>query len=108
MSFIKRTKIFIRSLWVLALVSLAIEQIIYCLFVSGYFFAMLTSPLFWGLDSLFCFMALWRFNQLHPMENETSDKLPEDLEDLFEFMERDSRWYPLFDPDTGIPISAGE
>lgn len=103
MTFCQRFQGFIRHLLVLTMACLILEQCLYCVVESGYVFRMLASPVFWGLESILCFVGLWRMNRTYPNDYPSSE-LPDELEELFEEMERDFRWYPAFDPDTQTPL----
>lgn len=58
----RRIKRFSRSLVILALSCLVLEQVWYSVIVPGYFLGVLVSPVFWGLFSATCFYLLWRFD----------------------------------------------
>lgn len=48
MTFWQRTKRFSRSVMVLAISCLVLEQVLYSVVVPGYFRGVLVSPVFWG------------------------------------------------------------
>ena len=56
----QRIKRFSRSLVILALSCLVLEQVWYSVIVPGYFLGVLVSPVFWGIFSVVCFYLLWR------------------------------------------------
>ena len=58
----QRVKRFSRSVVILAVGCLVLEQIWYSVVVPGYFFGVLVSPVFWGLFAAVCFYLLWRFD----------------------------------------------
>lgn len=51
------------NLVLLGFCCLAIEQVSYCFWVSGYFVQLMISPVFWGSFSLVCFSLFWWFGQ---------------------------------------------
>lgn len=53
----------------LALACLVVEQLIYCFTVTGYFLGIISSPVFWGLESIACFIGLWHMNRSSPKDN---------------------------------------
>ncbi|WP_252180157.1 hypothetical protein [Endozoicomonas sp. 4G] len=62
MTFWQRTKRFSRSVMVLAISCLVLEQVLYSVVVPGYFRGVLVSPVFWGVFSGVCFYLLWRLD----------------------------------------------
>ncbi|WP_062270749.1 hypothetical protein [Endozoicomonas arenosclerae] len=66
MILLKRIKEFVSGLLRLAAVCLVVEQLGYLVLVPGYYWALLASPVFWGLFSAVCFYQLWRFNRKYP------------------------------------------
>ena len=58
----QRIKRFCRSVVILAISCLVLEQVLYSVVVPGYFLGGLVSPVFWGLFSAVCFYLLWRFD----------------------------------------------
>ena len=58
----QRIKRFGRSVMVLAISCLVLEQVWYSVMVSGYFLGVLVSPVFWGIFSISCFYLLWRID----------------------------------------------
>ena len=58
----QRIKRFGRSVMVLAISCLVLEQVGYSVMVPGYFLGVLVSPVFWGLFSAVCFYLLWKFD----------------------------------------------
>ena len=47
------------NLVLLGLFCLMVEQVGYCLFIPGYVYKLVTSAVFWGSVSGFCFLTLW-------------------------------------------------
>ena len=60
---LKRIKGFVAGLIFLTFCCLLIEQLVYLVFVSGYGWRLLESPVLWSLFSVVCFSMLWRFNR---------------------------------------------
>ena len=101
--FHKMALFFRNSLWLL-LSCLIIEQLLYCLFVGGYWLQLLKSPVFWGMESVFCFWCLYKLNLGFPLMGTVQDDA-DYIDEIFGDIDRDYRWYPLYDPDTGQPNS---
>ncbi len=59
MSVLERIKQTLISVLILCLCCLVAEQMIYSIFLSGYFLRMLVSPVFWSIVSSACFWQLW-------------------------------------------------
>ncbi len=59
MSVLGRIKQTLISVLILCLCCLVAEQMIYSIFLSGYFLRMLVSPVFWSIVSSACFWQLW-------------------------------------------------
>ena len=81
----ERIKRFSRSVVILALSCLVLEQVWYSVVVPGYFLGVLVSPVFWGLFSTVCFSLLWRFDQGYIKKKSYSEKK--------------SIWKPVFNYD---------
>ena len=84
----QRIKRFGRSVMVLAISCLVLEQVGYSVMVPGYFLGVLVSPVFWGLFSAVCFYLLWRFDSdfVKKVFKEESPSLAEEFYTTSDFM----------------------